>query len=185
MNQFWLLWFVIGIFAMPISWAVANGFGWNFDPVVMISSGGKYKSARDEIAAKTEESRIKNAKEAEMAQIKRAAEQERNEASRAERESKERATEAAQKAESDQRWKAAEGAVAEENEVKAMKKRLGNVDDTVLWAYLYCSKMDSTNDIRQSIDFASIGAFGAWNIREYNLQVGSERAAQICPQHIR
>jgi hypothetical protein len=128
-------------------------------------------------------------KRTEMMQIKRAAEDVEHEqnkaASRAESDSRERATEAARKAESDQRWKAAERAVAEENEVKAMKRRLGNVDDTVLWAYLYCSKMDSTNDMRESVDFASIGAFGAWGIREYNLQVGSERAAQICPQHIR
>jgi hypothetical protein len=127
-------------------------------------------------------------KEAEAMRTKRAAEkdeQERNKvALRAERESRERAVEATRQAESDQRWEAADRAVAEENEVKAMRRRLGNVDDTILWAYLYCSKMESTNDMSKSIDFASIGAFGAWGIRGYKLQVGSERAAQICPQHI-
>jgi flagellar biosynthesis GTPase FlhF len=140
------------------------------------------KAAADRISRAQKEAADKiNRAQKEAEQAKRNAA---IESDRAAQERERAAEAAARKAESDQRWEAADRAVAEENEVKAMRRRLGNVDDTILWAYLYCSKMESTNDMSKSIDFASIGAFGAWGIRGYKLQVGSERAAQICPQHI-
>ena len=183
-------WFMAGTILMPISWGIAKELGWNFDPVALVQSGGQHKSYKDWSAAEKKAADTQKAIRQQDDQRKLSAdrarreEEERKNASlRAEKEARDRAVEAVKKAESDQRWRDAEIAVEENNQIKAMKARLGNVDDTVLWAYLYCSKMESTNDIKKSVTYASLGAFGAWGIREYKLQVGGERAAQLCPQY--
>lgn len=59
-----IVWFLIGLVAMPVTWIVANSLGWNFDPVAIIQSRGNYKSYKDwreheEASAKKEYERFK------------------------------------------------------------------------------------------------------------------------------
>lgn len=42
-----VLWTVIGFVAMPISWAIGNSMGWNFDLIALVQSSGKFKSYKD------------------------------------------------------------------------------------------------------------------------------------------
>lgn len=42
-----VLWTVIGSVAMPISWAIGNSMGWNFDLVALVQSSGRFKSYKD------------------------------------------------------------------------------------------------------------------------------------------
>lgn len=194
-SNYWAKWFVHGLYATPILWLAATGLGWNFDPLALAQSAGRYKSYKDWSVAEKEARDKQNAlREQELQRVRiaermRREEKERaNAALRAEQESRERAAEEAREAEMERVWQNAEAgveqAIKEKNQVRAMKLRLGNADSTILWAHLFCLKMDETNDARRSIDFASIGAFGVFGIREYKLTVASEHAVQICPQHI-
>jgi len=58
-----LLWFGIGLVAMPVSWFITRSMGWNLDLVALVQSGARFKSYKDWSAFEEQQAKAEEEKQ--------------------------------------------------------------------------------------------------------------------------